>query len=236
MKLRDVWAPDGITQFGERSILTAILKDMTAVPPLCVEAGAWNGVHLSNVHHLWKEQGWQATLIESDPEKFESLKAYAGDQECVLDSISPENVNKYARGAGVFSLDVDGDEYQILQAMTVSPWVVIAEYNPCLPPYIEMVGRRGRGVGSSLEAFRVMMKPKGYELVFATQTNAFFVLLAGGDIEPFDPVDVVRYGYLNYLVTDYKGRSMPYGLFPYGSKGQLLASDFELIRDGGVIV
>ncbi len=61
------------SQFGEDGIIQEIFQRMNSSGKICVEFGAWDGLHLSNTCMLWKDQGWTAYLIEGEKYKYEKL-------------------------------------------------------------------------------------------------------------------------------------------------------------------
>lgn len=156
----------------------------------CVELGALNGVHGSNVWHLIKEKGWSGVLIEADRTYFEKLeREYAGSKNVhsVNAFVSFEGEQSLDRllaktpmphSFDLFSLDVDGAEYHLWDSMNAyRPRLMVVEFNPSIPNDVSFVQPRDMGVfqGSSLRAFVELAKRKGYELIAANETNAFFV-------------------------------------------------------------
>lgn len=157
----------------------------------CVELGALNGTHDSNVWNLIKKKGWNGLLIEADPTNFEKLAreyadtpgahpvqsfvSFEGDES--LDSI-------FARSAlpktfDLFSLDIDGNDYHLWDSLKeYRPRVLVMEFNPSIPDTISFVQPRDMSLyqGSSLKATVDLSREKGYELVAVNEGNAFFVL------------------------------------------------------------
>ena len=154
----------------------------------CVELGALNGVHGSNVWQLIKNEWWNGVLIEADQTYFERLQREFADTptvECVNAFTSfegPQSLNNiFARTQlpkefDLFSLDIDGNEYHLWDSLThYRPRVMLVEFNPTIPNDVAFIQPRDMSVfqGSSLMAFVELGKRKGYELIAANETNAF---------------------------------------------------------------
>jgi hypothetical protein len=134
--------------------------------------------------------------------------------------ITRENVNDLIREAGfsgevdLFSLDVDGNDYWIWEALeVVSPRIVVAEVNarlggaqaltmPYRPDYGHAV-ETGYG-GASLKAFEVLGKRKGYSLVYLEShgVNAFLIR---DDIKPASLPPVCAEEWLRHLNLPVEG-------------------------------
>lgn len=178
------------SEHGEDGILEHIFSIIGDGHKWCVELGALNGKHGSNVWSLIKNKRWAGVLIEADPTYFEVLqKEYAGSNAvCVnrfvsfggldmLDRILAET--KIPKRFDLLSLDIDGNDYHVWESLTrYASRVVVVEFNPSIPNDISFVQLRNMHVqqGSSLRAIVELGKKKGYELVVVTDTNAIFVL------------------------------------------------------------
>ncbi len=182
---------DVTSEHGEDGVIEKILEIIGEESRWCVDLGALNGVHGSNVWHLVKEKGWSGVLIEADRTQFERLqRAYAGVDRahCVNAFVSfhgEDSLDRiFARTPlphtfDLFSLDIDGNEYHLWESMTeYRPRVMLVEFNPSIPNDITFIQPRDMRVfqGSSLRALVELGRKKGYELVAANEVNAFFVL------------------------------------------------------------
>lgn len=84
---------------------------------------------------------------------------------------------------GLLSIDIDGQDLWVWQAIEYKPQLVIIEYNGALPidkswsmPYNDKHSwDRTDWYGASLLALSVIGNRKGYTLVYANGVNAFFV-------------------------------------------------------------
>lgn len=179
------------SEHGEDGIVEKIFEIIGEENRWCVELGALNGVHGSNVWHLVKEKDWSGVLIEADQTYFEKLEQeYAGNARahCVHAFVSFEGDSSldtiFARTPlphtfDLFSLDIDGNDYHLWDSLVdYRPRVMLVEFNPTIPNEVSFIQPRDMNVfqGSSLRALVELGKRKGYELIATTDANAFFVL------------------------------------------------------------
>jgi len=182
---------DITSEHGEDGVVEKIFEIIGEGDKWCVDLGALNGVHGSNVWNLIKKQGWSGVLIEADQTYFEKLeKEYAGIDRahCINAFVSFEGEksldNIFASTSlpktfDLFSLDIDGNEYHLWESLNdYRPRVMLVEFNPSIPNDITFIQPRDMKVfqGSSLRALIELGKRKGYELVATNEVNAFFVL------------------------------------------------------------
>jgi hypothetical protein len=211
------------SQFGEDGIVEEILNRIGIGNAFCVEFGAWDGKHLSNTWQLWHEKGWGAVLIEGEPDraaqlakslasfpKVTSYRAFVGlTGESALDSIlqkvgAPQVVD-------VLSIDIDGNDYHVFESLKAhSARVVLVEFNPTIPPHIELVAPPGNYFGSSALSLYKLAKRKGYSLAACTDTN--LVLVRDGDFDKLgfaEPAlnEIMPTDSLTYLITSFDGTS-----------------------------
>lgn len=178
------------SEHGEDGIIARIFSIIGLGPKWCVELGALNGKHGSNVWQLVKNEGWSAVLLEADQTYFKKLQEeFAGmpqvhainafvsfEGEYALDSIFKKT--PLPKEFDLFSLDIDGNDYHLWESLKeYRPRVMVVEFNPTIPNSVLFVQPRDMKVfqGSSLRALVELGKRKGYELVAANETNAFFV-------------------------------------------------------------
>ncbi len=178
------------SQFGEDGVLEKIFEIIGEKSKWCVELGALNGVHDSNVRDLLQRKGWSGVLIEADITSYKKLEAlYLGQKNviCVNEFVSFEGdhaLDVIFSGTPIpkefelLSLDIDGNEYHLWDSIVdYSPRVMIVEFNPSIPNDINFVQPRDMNVfqGSSLLALVGLGKKKGYELISIVGVNAIFV-------------------------------------------------------------
>jgi hypothetical protein len=184
----NTFARNVTSQFGEDGILEEIFRRIGVTNQVCVEFGAWDGKHLSNTWHLWHEEGWGAVLIEGDRARYEALRASISafpKVQAVHAFVTIEGENSLDRILGrcgsvgtfdLLSVDIDGDEYHVWNAMTRSrARVVVLEYNPTIPPELDLVQAPGAYFGASAKALVRLACDKGYVLAACTSTNCIFV-------------------------------------------------------------
>lgn len=209
------------SQNGEDGVIREIFSRIGVEHAFCVEFGAWDGLYLSNVWDLWHNQGWRAVLIEGNPERFATLSQtvapFPGAQAvCAYVSISGERrLDEVLRqceapsNLDLVSIDIDGDDYYIFESLTeYRPRVVVIEFNPTVPPEIDMVQAPGEYLGSSARALVRLASAKGYKLAACTDTNCIFVTendfpKLGIAVPALE--EVFPRGALTYLMTGFDG-------------------------------
>lgn len=209
------------SQYGEDGVIEEIFNRIGNTNKYCVEFGSWDGVHLSNTWHLWHNLEWSALLIEGEKERFKVLKEntknfqkvkivneFVGIQgKSSLESIlaksnAPEVID-------LLSIDIDGDDYHVFSSLDrFKPRVVVIEYNPTIPPHLNVVQEPGEYFGASALAITELAHKKGYKLVHLTDTNLFFVLAS--DFIKMNMTEVVleadfKYRNLTTVITSFDG-------------------------------
>lgn len=221
-----------VSQWGEDGVIQEIFKRIGTTNKFCVEFGAWDGKYLSNVWNLWHNQDWSAVLIESEKKRIDQVaKEYKqftkvtpiaafvepsgkNSLDNILDRSTKEKV------PDLICIDIDSDDYYVFESLKKHlPRVLIIEYNPSIPPHIELVQAKGEYFGASARAMLNLAHSKGYKLAHITKTNLFFVENREFkklkikelelNLETF-PEDTV-----NYLISAYDGTPMLWGTPPY---------------------
>jgi hypothetical protein len=214
------------SQFNEDGILLCLFATIGAPSRLFVEIGSdFSGspvyrIPQNNTLNLAINHDWMGLVIDGDQthvnaaEHFmrRSLSTQGMQPVCRQALVTRENIDTLIGGAGVegeidfFSLDVDGVDYWLWEALTVvSPRVVVVEYNrfwrtddavtvPYAADFVSPWGSedpvRRDFFGASLPAFVKLGDRKGYRLVGFNiyRNNAFFMLRGVGE-EWFPEVD-----------------------------------------------
>lgn len=219
--------------FGEDGIIEKIFEIIGISSRVCIEVGAWDGLHLSNTANLWKK-GWKAILIEADETRFKALlENTAGyDCDCIAAFVRPsgedtiENIlrnRQLLRDVDFLSIDIDGDDYFVFESLRqLKPRVVACEYNPTIPFHIELVPTQGNCFGCSPLSLVKLAQSKGYRLVALTETNAFFVLK--DDFDKFSEYETSLDSLainknLTYLMSGYAGDYLASREPTYGCNG-----------------
>ncbi len=187
------------SQWGEDGILQRLIAELTIEHPTFIEFGVEDFVE-SNCRFLMMNNNWRGFVIDSSPEKIASLKSadwwWKFDLRAESAFITADNVNECLRRSefdsdlGVLSIDVDGVDYWLWEAINVyAPRILIIEYNALFGcerkitvPYDPLFSRRRKHYselyyGASLPALAHLGARKGYALVGTTSSgiNAFFV-------------------------------------------------------------
>ena len=202
------------SQTGEDGILLYIFTLINTTNRTFVEICAGSGEQC-NTANLAFNHGWLGLMLDGDQEKIaRGRKIYRSHPDtrywgpALVDAwITRDNVNDLIRTAGIegeidlLSLDLDGNDYWILEAIDViQPRVIIAEYAHVWGPETAITQRyqedffwdesKRTGLpscGASLPALNKLAKRKGYRLVGCNRLcfNALFIRNGiGEDIFP----------------------------------------------------
>lgn len=184
------------SQNDEDGIIQEIFYRIGMTNKKFVEFGVQDGLE-SNGHYLL-HRGWSGLWIESDSNAVEQIQIHfskplqKGQLFLKQAFITRENINEILYNApfpeeiDLLSIDVDGNDYYIWEAITaVRPRVVVIEYNGKFPPdYSWKMEYEERYVwdgtdqhGASLKALEELGEKLGYQLVGTNLrgVNAFFV-------------------------------------------------------------
>lgn len=246
------FAKNAYSQNGEDGIIEKIFEVIGMTSKICIEFGAWDGFHLSNTANLWT-QGWKGVLIEGIESRYEDLKENVKDYDCLcvhafVARSGEDSLDAIAKREGVgpeidlLSIDIDGDDYYILESLEyLKPRVIVCEYNPTIPAEIDLHAGYGSYFGASVSALNRLAMAKNYHLVAITDTNCFFV--AESEAPKFSNFEtrishIKSDSQLVYLVTSYAGDYVVCGKPSYGISvpydGELLG-DFHQFPNGAGI-
>lgn len=186
------------SQSGEDGILMGIFSRIGVTNKRFIEIGIGNGDEC-NTANLSLNHGWSGLLIDGDQQQVEAARQFYAHlhgvrvEQCfvTVDNINELFItNRMTGEIDMFSLDIDGNDYWILERINViKPRVVMLEYNPSfgpersisIPYYPEFYRmdyhKSGWYHGASLTALTTLMKSKGYILVGCDSNgyNAFFI-------------------------------------------------------------
>ena len=200
------------SQNQEDGILLALFKQIGVTTERFVELGS--GSSGGNAAMFAAEFGWAGLLVEGDAGKAGIVGRRFPHATAVCAWITPETVNElltehgYAGDVDLLSVDVDGNDYWVWQAITVcSPRVVVLEYNSMFGPdravtipYDPTFNRRNHRFcyfGASLAALTTLSARKGYRLVAVEPTGINAVFLRNDvapEIPAVPPASVYRIG------------------------------------------
>lgn len=185
------------SQFGEDGIIQWLIERVPIDRTVFVELGA-GSYRESNTRFLLEHDNWRGLAIDSDDDHIRYLErtglAWRQGITGRAAFITRENVNELLTGEageiGLLSIDLDGMDYWILEAIrVVTPRIVVLEYNglwgntrAVSVPYDAAFARATAHwtwlyYGASLPAFCHLMGGRGYRFVGSNTTghNAFFV-------------------------------------------------------------
>jgi hypothetical protein len=184
------------SQHGEDGILQEIFRRIGTTNKRFVEFGVNDGLECNT--HFLIYSGWRGLWIESNALAAAKIRGLFGqplqDGSLKVEQsfITVENFNEIIARAqcsgeiDLLSIDIDGNDYYVCQAITaVMPRVIVAEYNASFPPPIEWIKPYEPAYvwdgslyfGASLAAYAYMLARKGFTLVGTDLcgVNAFFV-------------------------------------------------------------
>jgi len=184
------------SQADEDGILHEIFRRVGEGKRTFLELGVGNGLENNTLFLLI--QGWNGIWIEgSDRKAAASKKNLAvqiaeGRLQIEQNFITAPTIDKKiasltaGRDVDLLSIDLDGNDYYVLDAIrSISPRVIVAEYNSKFPPDVPWIieyneSHRWDGTdyfGASLKSLELLLTKRGYALVGCNivGTNAFFV-------------------------------------------------------------
>ncbi|MFI5245635.1 MAG: hypothetical protein ACHQQR_10445 [Gemmatimonadales bacterium] len=187
------------SQFGEDGIIQRLVRHVPIEHRTFIEFGVENFAE-SNCRFLMMNDNWRGFVMDGSPKRIGTIRQlpdiWKFDLAAKAAFVTRENVDELLAASGfdpdlgVLSIDVDGNDYWILEAITVvRPRLLIVEYNALFGaernitvPYDARFAkytahRSGLYFGASLGALSSLAARKGYSLV-ATESsgiNAFFV-------------------------------------------------------------
>ena len=184
------------SQNDEDGIIAEIFRRIGTTSKVFVEIAAGNGKE--NCTALLLSQGWRGLWVECDEGNVASIKSRwvdeveSGRLKLVDTIIGLHNLNEviasggYAEGIDLLVMDIDSNEYHLLEAMEAQPRVICVEYFGGYAPPLKWVMPYqaepapfdfSRVTGASLQAYEEMLASRGYSLVGTSVAgvNAFFV-------------------------------------------------------------
>ena len=187
------------SQWGEDGIIQFLINKLEIKNRIFVEFGVQNYTE-SNTRFLLQNNNWSGLVIDGSPKNIQYIKndpiywRYNLKADCSF--IDKDNINDILISNGIvddiglLSIDVDGNDYWILDAINcVHPRILICEYNSLFGykrkvtiPYDQKFVRTKAHFsnlyyGASIAALEQLAKLKGYSLVGSNSVgnNLFFV-------------------------------------------------------------
>ena len=187
------------SQWGEDGILEWLIRNLPISSHCFVEFGVEDYTE-SNTRFLVQHRYWKGLVIDCDPENVRAIRdnslSWRHDLTAVCSFVTRDNINRileeneFTDTTGVLSIDIDGNDYWIWEAIEVIvPDIVVCEYNavlgdihPVTIPYQDNFQRTKAHHsnlywGTSIMALCALALRKGYVLVGSNMAgnNAFFV-------------------------------------------------------------
>lgn len=183
------------SQNGEDGVIDALLRQLDIKNKYFVEFGVGDGWSC-NTRLLAEVFDWNGLYIEVKDNDYLALRErykHSNKVNCLKAAVNPHNINlifndnSVPKEFGVLSIDIDGQDYYVWEALEdlYRPDIVIVEFNSFHDPdslVVEQAGLPSNGAitetwGCSLGALKALSIRKGYRLVHVEMAglNAFFV-------------------------------------------------------------
>ena len=187
------------SQWGEDGIIQFLVREVQIHNKTFIEFGV-EDFSESNCRYLLMASDWQGFVIDGSDENISRLQNsyfyWRHDLQSIAAFIDKENINKlleksdFDRDLGILSVDIDGNDYHILETINVfEPRIIISEFNPYFGtereisvPYDPKFDRTEKHYsnlyfGASIKAIEYVLSERGYTLVGTGMTggNAYFV-------------------------------------------------------------
>lgn len=213
------------SQWGEDGIIQKLIRHLEIPNKAFVEFGV-EDFQESNCRFLLMHNNWRGLVIDGSAENVKRIRsspiAWRHHLNAICAFIDRDNINsllaegRLGEDIGILSLDIDGVDYWILDAIRdCSPRILIVEYNAVFGveraitvPYDPRFYRTAKHYsnlyfGASLAAFQHLVSKRGYSLVGTNSagTNAFFVRNDQLGACPF-PVLTVEAAFVESLVRE----------------------------------
>ena len=179
------------SQWGEDGILDWLVEQLPDIPKTFVELGCGD-YEECNTRCLMELRNWSGVVVDANPAAIAHIQVqdyywrYDLTAKCL--TVTPAQYIGVPNEVGVLSIDLDGMDYWVWDAILWRPWVVICEYNDLFGaravtvPYQENFNRTKAHYsnlyfGASLSAMCKLATRKGYVFLGTNINgcNAFFV-------------------------------------------------------------
>lgn len=189
------------SQFGQDGIIDWVVEKLNL--PYSLQTFVEFGVESyeeANTRFLMENRNWRGLILDGNPTLLEDLKRsptfWKYDLTAKTAFINRDNINDLISNAGfsgdigLLSIDIDGNDYWVWQAITViRPVICICEFNAVfgnlhaisVPYDANFIRNQAHSsnlyFGASINAFRSLSKVKGYTFIGTTRAgnDAFFV-------------------------------------------------------------
>lgn len=200
LKLPATWEFSGFSQNGEDGILDVLRKQLKVGNRYFIEIGVSDGIE-NNSAWLVVAEKFGGIMIEGDPKLAaranRMIAGHSVGSECYNMFVTRENVQElktlaFYQDPDVFSLDIDGNDYYIAQAILdggFRPKIFVVEYNSVYGPERSVTVEYHDNFafssahptqlyyGVSISGWRKFFESHGYRFVTVDRNgvNAFFV-------------------------------------------------------------
>ena len=205
------------SQFDEDGIIQYLLGKVPVENEVFVEIGVEDYTE-ANTRFLLVHDNWKGIIVDAGTAHIDLVRdtaiGWRHDITPISAFVEPDNINDVIEGAGLLgdigllSLDIDGNDYWIAEALdVVSPRIQIFEYNSLFGPELAVTipytpgfarfkaHHSGLYWGASLAALEALMTTRGYVLVGTNRAghNAFFVRSdVGGNLKAISASEAWR--------------------------------------------
>lgn len=174
---------------GSDGILEETFKKFGVTNKKYLEIGTGKGALQCNTRYFREVYGWTGIMLDKKAGKESiGLFRYTANSDTICSFIASKGI---PHNLDLFSLDIDGIDYHILNAIMkcgYKPRVIIAEYNPSFGPLLSAVapnnakvvyeqGAMGTATGSSLFALIELLNKYGYSLYYCDRhgLDSYFI-------------------------------------------------------------
>jgi hypothetical protein len=206
------------SQFGEDGIIQFLVQRLgSRIDKSFVEFGVQMYLE-SNTLFLLMNNGWRGLILDGEAQYIREIAKrefnwkYGLRARCAF--VSRENINQifqeegFDPELGLLSIDVDGIDWHLWNALTIQPGILVIEYNRNFPldrpvtipyePFFDRTEKHKSNMyyGTSLGALAVLAAEKGYTFVGVERhrRNAFFIR---NDLAAHVPTDTIREEYVD---------------------------------------
>lgn len=187
------------SQFGDDGIIQYLINNVDISQKIFIEFGVENYIE-SNTRFLLVNDNWTGLVMDSSADNIKFIKKdpiyWKYDFNAVCAFVNRDNVNRLFQDnnivgeIGILSIDIDGNDYWIWNAIEVIvPTIIVIEYNSLFGcrhaitvPYDPEFDRSQAHFsylywGASLRALDSLARRKGYQFVGCCSggNNAYFV-------------------------------------------------------------
>jgi hypothetical protein len=187
------------SQFGDDGLIQYVISQVPIERDVFIEFGVEDYTE-SNTRFLLVNNNWKGLVMDADADNIRSIRAsplyWRHDLTAAQAFVTRESVNQllashgFAGRIGLLSIDVDGNDYWIWEALSAADAdVVVIEYNSLFGPRravavpYDPLFRRAQAHhshlywGASLKALWLLARRKGYTLIGCNShgNNAYFV-------------------------------------------------------------